>query len=79
MIERRKAIARKKDEQCIHRGGQARNGSALRSQVISAMTGLIQDLLNLSVEKQKGLCWCRKIKGRDVASSPSIVSGRNQL
>ena len=36
--------------------------------MISAMTGLIQDLLNLSVEKQKGLCWFRKIKGRDVAS-----------
>ena len=47
--------------------------------MMSAMTGLIQDLLNLSFEKQKGLCWCKKVKGRDVASSPSIVSGRNQL
>lgn len=36
--------------------------------MISAMTGLIQDLLNLSFEKQKGLCWCKKVKGRDVAS-----------
>ena len=41
-------MAEKKDEQYIHRGGQTRNTRALRSQVISSMTSLIQDLLNIS-------------------------------
>lgn len=47
--------------------------------MIRSVTGLIQDLLNISHLRNRKIFVGTEVKDRDVASWPSIMSGRSQL